>query len=99
MTGTDGRVANATAEGGMADALRDVASALGRMASPWMTVREAEAYAHVRHGAVQEAIMGGAIKAYRRTGTSQIVVRATEIDDWIERTWLASSCGFEGAQV
>lgn len=59
------------------------------MRSPWVTVREAEKYAHVSHGVVADAIRNGELPGYRRSPRSVILVNRRDIDEWISTVWTA----------
>ena len=54
----------------------------------WMTLDDAERYAHVRSGALREAVRAGEIKCYRRREYTTTIVRAEDVDEWIRTTWL-----------
>ena len=64
-----------------------------RCRSPWLTVREAERYCGVRHGTIGRAIAAGEIRCFRRGRVT--LVRARDVDGWIERFW--DSLPTEGA--
>lgn len=54
-----------------------------RTASPWVTIYEAERYAHVSHGVISDAIKCGELPGYRRSGGKTTLVNVREIDEWI----------------
>jgi hypothetical protein len=59
-----------------------------RTHSPWLTVKEAERYAHACHGTLAEAIRSGKLPAYQRTPRSPLIVNVRSVDEWIRSTWI-----------
>lgn len=89
-TGEPGCIpAGGTLANRLAECVADIAASLFhlRCRSPWLTVREAERYARVRHGVLREAVKKGEIESYRRPGSTATIVRAERVDEWIESTW------------
>ncbi len=61
-----------------------------RTGNTWMTLEEAERYAHVRHGIIGEAAKNGELEGRRREGGRTRLVDARDIDRWM-RTWQEST--------
>lgn len=58
-----------------------------RARSPWLTVREAERYAHAPHGAINKAIRAGELPAYQRRPGTIMLVDVDEVNRWIRDAW------------
>ena len=58
-----------------------------RLRSPWMTIEEAERYAHVRRGVIMNAIRNGELAAYQRDGVRGKLVHRDDVDRWIRDHW------------
>ena len=69
--------------------LEEICRDLGalRQQGGWMTLDEAERYAHVGEGALREAARAGELRCYQRREYAAVVVAASDVDEWIRRTW------------
>jgi hypothetical protein len=67
-----------------------------RKQSPWLNIRQAEEYAHVRHGVIAKAIQDGQLVAYQMEKGSARVVDADDVDVWIRTYWKNNETGQSG---
>ena len=69
--------------------LEEICRDLGAMRRQggWMTLDDAERYAHVGEGALREAARAGELRCYQRREYAAVVVAAADVDEWIRRTW------------
>lgn len=58
-----------------------------RARSPWLTICEAERYAHAPHGAINKAIKDGELPAYQRTSNTVMLVDVDEVNEWMHDKW------------
>ena len=59
-----------------------------RTKSPWLTVREAERYAHMRHGDLRGPLESGTLRSFRRTPKSPVLINVNHINEWIDEYWI-----------
>ena len=51
--------------------------------SPWMSMREADDYARVRHGSIARAVNAGELRASRLPNSRIRRVHAADVDEWL----------------
>ena len=78
---------NAVKDLGQAAAADALATSIG---SPWLSIEQAAAYAHIDALCLKESIRMGEVPAYRFTPKSEPLVNARAIDNWIEQEWVTA---------
>ena len=54
-----------------------------KKASPWMSMRDADQYAHVASGTIAKAVKAGELRASKRPQSRVIRVHALDVDEWL----------------